>query len=121
MDTNWNYTLTLLESFNEEQRTIELLKMKTSQKDRQCTHIHVWILRQDVVSHKLARKQDFWLVEHADSEIDRHEEFVAADSYMWNLNSESSLRILFSLSLYQAENNWLFFNLWNGHRVGWSV
>ena len=32
-------------------------------------------------------------------EIDRHEEFVAADFYMWNLNSESSLRILFLLSL----------------------
>ena len=28
------------------------------------------------------------------AKIDRHEEFVAADFYMWNLNSKSRLRIL---------------------------
>ena len=33
------------------------------------------------------------------AEIDRHQEFVAADFNMWNLKLESSLRILFSLSL----------------------
>ena len=33
------------------------------------------------------------------AEIDRHEEFVAADFYMWNLNSKSILRILFLSSL----------------------
>ena len=41
------------------------------------------------------------------AEIDRHEEFVAADFYMWNLNLESSLRIMFLLSL--GSNSDIFF------------
>ena len=62
-----------------------------------CFHSDPWWVDAKIINYKICKL----------AEIDRHEEFVAADFYMWNLNLKSDLRILYYL---WVDGNWI--KLW---------